>query len=198
MDDLLNYSCIDFKKLLILRAKKVNISDQECYLLLLIMTMNEIDMKPITPSTIRQLCSWPLSKIDEVLISLVDKHYVQRMKGTLDLKPLYHLLLDSPIKEDTKDIDLISVFENTFGRSLNQMELEIIQSYKTTGYDDQMILDALNEAVKSGVMNFRYIEKILDNWSKQGVKRRFASKPVSSKEEVDKNIKGYQWWLNEK
>lgn len=198
MDDLLNYRCIDFKKLLILKAKKVNISDQECYLLLLIMTMNEIGMKPITPSTIRQLCSWPLSKIDDVLISLVDKHYVQRMKGTLDLKPLYHLLLDNPIKEETKDIDLIAVFENTFGRSLNQMELEIIQSYKTAGYDDQMILDALNEAVKSGVMNFRYIEKILDNWSKQGVKRRFASTPISPKEDVDKNIKDYQWWLNEK
>ena len=34
--------------------------------------------------------------------------------------------------------------ENEFGRSLNQIELDIIQSFKIQGYDDQMILDALN------------------------------------------------------
>ena len=196
MDDLLNYHCVDFKKLLIIKAKGLNISDQECYVLLLIITMTEIGMKPITPSAIRQLCSLPLSKIDEILISLVDKHYILRQRGSLNLKPLYQLLLNQNVKDETQDIDMISVFENTFGRSLNQMELEIIQSFKASGYDDQMILDALNEAVKSGVMNFRYIEKILNNWSKQGVKRRFVSTPLP-KNDVEQGIKNYKWWLED-
>jgi len=196
MDDLLNYQCVDFKKLLILKAKELKISDQECYLLLLIMAMDEVGMKPITPSHIKQLCSLPLSKIDEILIALVDKHFVQRFRGSLDLKPIQLMLLNQESEEE-KSVDLLSVFENTFGRSLNQMEIEIIQSFKGLGYDDQMILDALNEAVKSGVMNFRYIEKILDNWAKQGVKRRFASKAPIKQENVEQRIKDYQWWLNE-
>ena len=157
--------CIDFRKLLILKAKSLKITDQECFLLLVIMTMNDIGMKPITPSQIGQLCSLSLQQIDKTLISLVDKHFIARKRGTLDLLPIQKMLLNQNVEEE-KDVDLISIFENAFGRSLNQMELEIINTFKRSGYDDQMILDALNESVKAGVINFRYIEKILDNWSR--------------------------------
>ncbi|MEG0367623.1 MAG: DnaD domain protein [Coprobacillus sp.] len=195
MDELMNYNCIDFKKLLIIKAKSLKLSDQECYVLLLIMTMNDIGLKPITPANISKLCSLTIQKIDDVLISLVDKHMVSRNKGKLELDPLYMKLVNQSVKEEVKDIDLISVFENAFGRSLNQMELEIINTFKSSGYDDQMILDALNESVKSGVINFRYIEKILDNWAKYGVKRRYASAPVSHmNEEIEQDIKDYKWW----
>jgi DnaD and phage-associated domain len=194
MEELLNYQCIDFRKLLVIKAKELKLNDYQCYVLLLIMTMDDINIKPITPSSIKQFCSLPLSKIDETLISLVDQHILSRQRGSLNLTPLYHLLLNQKEKEIAKDIDLISVFENSFGRSLNQMELGIIQGFKTSGYDDRMILEALNEAVKSGVMNFRYIEKILDNWSKQGVRRRFALETPQKKVEVDQHVKDYQWW----
>lgn len=195
MDELVNYHCIDFRKLLIVKAKSLKISDDECYMLLLIMTMQEIGVKSVTPSQIQKISSLPIQKIDKVLLELVDHHYVKRDRGHLDLKPLYQLLLQQEveIKEET---NLISVFENAFGRGLNQMELEIINNFKRNGYDDSMILDALNESVKSGVINFRYIEKILDNWSKYGVKRRFAS-PVSSApvhNEVNQDVKDLKWW----
>lgn len=193
MDELLNYQCVDFKKLLIMKAKSLHISDQQCYILLIIMTMNDVGMKPITPSKIGQLCSLSLQQIDDILLALVDHHLIARQRGNLDLLPLYKMLLNQEV-EKTKDVDLISVFEDAFARSLNQMELEIINSLKRSGYDDQMILDALNESVKSGVVNFRYIEKILDNWSKYGVKRRYASQVPSSKVDIDKSIKEYKWW----
>ncbi|MEG0277318.1 MAG: DnaD domain protein [Coprobacillus sp.] len=197
MDELLNYNCIDFKKLLMIKAKSLKITDQECYVLLLIMTMNEIGLKPITPANISKLCSLTIKKIDEVLISLVDKHMISRNKGKLDLESLYIKLLNQSEKEEVKDIDLVSVFENAFGRTLNQMELEIINTFKSSGYDDQMILDALNESVKSGVINFRYIEKILDNWSKYGVKRRYApANQTSQNQEIEQDIKDYKWWLD--
>lgn len=57
-----------------------------------------------------------------------------------------------------------------------------------------MILDALNESVKSGVINFRYIEKILDNWSKYGVKKRYAPMKTNKENEVDASIKNLKWW----
>ncbi len=194
MDELLAYQCVDFRKLLIMKAKSLHLNDQECYVLLLIMTMDEIGMKPITPSQMRKLCSLPLAKIDETLISLVDKHLIDRKSGTLDLLPIQKILLNQEMKETRKDMDLVSVFENAFGRSLNQMELEIIKSFKVSGYDDKMILDALNESVKSGVINFRYIEKILDNWAKYGVKRRYASSMPTPTQDVEENIKDYKWW----
>lgn len=194
MDELIDYQCVDWKKLLILKSKSLNITDQECYILLIILTMKDIQMKPINPQTISKLCSLSLKKIDQTLLSLLDKHMIKRNRGQLDISPLYHLLLKQKQTQE-KEVNLISIFENTFARSLNQMELEIINSFKSSGYDDQMIIDALNEAVKSNALNFRYIEKVLDNWSKYGVKRRFApTQNVSSKEDVDQSIKDLKWW----
>lgn len=199
MDDLINYRCVDFKKLLIMRAKEFQLTDQECFMLLVILTMDEIGMTPITPASISKISSSSLKDIDKILISLVDKHYISRNRGTLDLLGLKQKLLNQKQQEQKPKLDLISVFENAFGRTLNQMELEVIQSFKSSGYDDQMILDALNESVKSGVINFRYIEKILDNWSRYGVKRRYASSFDTSRkhDDVEQSIKDYKWWLED-
>ena len=192
--DLLNYNCIDFKKLLIIKAKSLKISDVECHILLIVMTMMELHMKPINPQTISQFSSLPLKSIDQTLLSLLDKHLIVRNRGKLELTPVYHLLIDEKKEEVKEEVNLVSMFENAFARSLNQMELDIINSFKSSGYDDNMILDALNEAVKSNVLNFRYIEKILDNWSKYGVKKRFAPMQNEVKETVDESIKDYKWW----
>lgn len=194
MDELIDYQCIDFQKLLILKAKKMKISDEECYLLLLIMTLDEIGVKPITPSQISRICSLSIQKIDDILMSLVDKHWIARQSGSLNLKPLQNLLLEQSDTQETKDIDLVSVFEDAFGRSLSQREIQLINSLKCQGYSDEMIIDALNESVKSGVITFRYIEKILDNWSQYGVTKRFAPQTSSPKKDVEQSIKDYKWW----
>lgn len=195
MDELLDYRCVDFKKLLILKAKSIQLTDQECYLLLLIMTLSEIGVRPITPSQISKLCQLPLSKIDETLISLVDKHFISRKSGTLDLRPLEQQLLNYQGVEMEETVDLVSVFEDAFGRTLSQREVQLINSLKCQGHSDDMIIDALNESVKSGVITFRYIEKILDNWSKYGVKRRYASTPSQNdRNQVEDKIKEYKWW----
>lgn len=197
MNELLEYGCIDLKKLLILKAKSLKIKDFECYLLLIIMTLDEIGLKPITPAQIQQFCSLPLKKIYEILLSLVDQHFIARRKGSLDLKPLYLKLMNQEVEKE-ESLDLISIFENAFGRSFNQMELECISNFKRSGYDDEMIVEALNESVKAGVVNFRYIERILENWSQYGVKKRFvaSSKKVDDHTDFDSQIKNYKWWLN--
>ncbi|KXU49199.1 MAG: DnaD domain protein [Longibaculum muris] len=197
MDELLEYGCIDFKKLLILKAKSMKLSDQECYVLLLIMTLDEIGIKPITPSQIHKICSLSLQQIDETLIALVDHHYIARMNGSLDLRPIENLLLNQK-SEEVQEVDLVSVFEDAFGRSLSQREVQLINSLKCQGHSDDMIIDALDESVKSGVITFRYIEKILDNWAKYGVKRRYAPQPIKQENiDVEQRIKDYKWWEND-
>ena len=190
MDELLDYRCVDFQKLLILKSKQLHISDQECYVLLLIMTLDDIGVKPITPSQISRICSLSLRKIDDILMSLVDKHWISRQHGSLNLKPLQKMLLNQPTQTESQDIDLVSIFEDAFGRSLSQREVQLINSLKCQGFDDEMIVDALNESVKSGVITFRYIEKVLDNWARYGVTKRY----VSTHQEVEQSIKDYKWW----
>lgn len=194
MDELLDYRCIDFQKLLILKAKQMHISDQQCYVLLLIMTLDEIGVKPITPSQISKICSLSVQKLDDILMSLVDKHWISRQNGSLNLKPLQRLLLNQNIDTKDEEIDLISIFEDAFGRSLSQREIQLINSLKCQGYGDEMIIDALNESVKSGVITFRYIEKILDNWARYGVTKRYAPANVQTHHDVEQSIKDYKWW----
>lgn len=196
MDELIDYRCVDFQKLLILKAKSLHLSDQQCYVLLLIMTLDEIGVKPITPLQISKICSLSVQKLDDILMSLVDKHWISRQNGSLNLKPLQRLLLDQNEQSTDQDIDLVGIFEDAFGRSLSQREVQLINSLKCQGYDDEMIVDALNESVKSGVITFRYIEKILDNWARYGVTKRYTPTNVSTHQEVEQSIKDYKWWEN--
>lgn len=149
-------------------------------------------MKPINPQTISKLSTLSLKQIDDILLKLLDKHLITRKNGYLDLKPLYNYLIKKEIKKE-KQIDLLSFFEDAFGRSLSQMEMNIISSFKTAGYSDDMVVDALNEAVKSGVINLRYIERILENWSSYGVKKRFA-RSSQEDDDISDQIKDYNWW----
>ena len=127
-------------------------------------------------------------------MSLVDKHWISRQNGSLNLKPLQRLLLNQNINTKDEEIDLVNIFEDAFGRSLSQREIQLINSLKCQGYDDEMIIDALNESVKSGVVNFRYIEKILDNWARYGVTKRYAPANVQTYHDVEQSIKDYKWW----
>ena len=194
MNELVDYRCIDFKKLLFIKGKQLKLKDQEIFVLSLIMFMEDLGICPIVPASISEYCSLKVQEIDNILIHLLDKKVISRCQGKLDLRPLQAMLLNQEMKKE-KCVDLISMFENAFGRSLNQPELSIIQSFKTNGFEDKMIMDALNEAVKSGVVNFRYIEKILYNWSKYGVNKRFVTQSNTPQEsKVDEAIKDYQWW----
>ena len=119
------------------------------------------------------------------------------MNGSLDLRPIENLLLNQK-SEEVQEVDLVSVFEDAFGRSLSQREVQLINSLKCQGHSDDMIIDALDESVKSGVITFRYIEKILDNWAKYGVKRRYAPQPIKQENiDVEQRIKDYKWWEND-
>lgn len=195
MNELMDYNCINFNKLLLIKAKELKINDLQSHLLLIIMTMQDLNVRPINPQTISKFSSLSLKQIDEILLSLLDMHLILRKQGKLDLAPLYQYLLKEEIKEE-KEVNLVEIFEDAFGRTLSQRELEIINSFKRAGYDDEMIIDALNEAVKSGVINFRYIEKILENWSRYGVNKRFVRNNKKEDDTVSQQIKDYNWWDN--
>ena len=60
------------------------------------------------------------------------------------------------------------------------MEYEIIKAWLNNNISEELIREALKEAVFNGVSNLRYIDKILYEWGKLGIK---------TKEDVEKNRK---------
>ena len=61
---------------------------------------------------------------------------------------------------------------------------------------EELIKEALKEAILSGVHNLRYIDKILMEWTKKGYKDASDIKRKPEKEDKIEEIYDYDW-LNE-
>ncbi len=94
----------------------------------------------------------------------------------IDFSPIWEALnrIDenhSPEITSNKLDSLVSIFEREFGRLLSPLELETISFWKDVEkFEDKFIIQALKEAVISKKLSLRYIDRILLNWKKEGLK----------------------------
>jgi DNA replication protein len=78
--------------------------------------------------------------------------------------------------------DIFSIFEKEFGRPLTPMELESITGWLDKDqYPEQLILAGLKEAVFAGKVHFRYIDRILMEWSRNRITTVEQAKEHSQK-----------------
>ena len=129
--------------------------------------------------------------------SLVNKKYIEMIvennKGKVtekvNLDPLYdRLILNN--KTENKNTDIYQLFEKELGRTLSSFEYELINKWLENGTDENTIKEALKEAILNNVRNFKYIDKIIYEWSKKGTKKRV-------KEDKDKEEMFDYDWLDE-
>lgn len=174
---------------LLFNYKSLNITERE--LIIIIYLINQ-SSNIYNPKQISSDLKMDLNTIFEEINSLCEKNIIKiEMKRinkvlseTINLDLLYEKIAFSLNQVDEKkDSNLYSVFETEFGRTLSPMEYEIINSWKDTGYTDELIILALKEATYNGVSNLRYIDKIIYEWGKKGIK---------TKEDVDKNRKQFK------
>ena len=77
------------------------------------------------------------------------------------------------VKDDKVDnTDIFSIFESEFGRTLSSMEYEIIKGWLNDKFSDEIIVEALKEAVYNNVNNLSYIDRILYEWNRKGLKTK--------------------------
>ncbi len=78
--------------------------------------------------------------------------------------------------------NLFVVFEKEFGRPLSPMECETISGWiDDDRYPEELIRMALKEAVFAGKVHFRYIDRILLEWSRNRVKTVSDAKAYTQK-----------------
>ena len=87
---------------------------------------------------------------------------------------------------DDNSSDIYSLFERELGRTLSSYEYEIIGKWIEKGVSEDTIKRALKEAILNGVTNFKYIDKIIYDWSKNSVKQR-------EKKETLEDLFDYDW-----
>lgn len=153
-----------------------------------------------------------LSYIDE----LSEKHYISLevikndknvMEEYIMLDLFYEKLTNMLIAdinqekmEEEKNSNVFEVIEKEFARPLTSMEYEIISAWLEDGTKEELIIEALKEAVYSGVCNLRYIDKIIYEWGKKGIKtpQDVANNRLKFKEKQEKKEKlelfDYDWF----
>lgn len=74
-------------------------------------------------------------------------------------------------EEISFDDSIFSVIEKEFGRTLSPSEIEFIKAW-SSNFNTEVIIEAVREATLNGVSSIRYIDKILYEWDKKGIKSK--------------------------
>lgn len=124
-----------------------------------------------------QICAQILRKLRQKgFLSIeqeVNEDKVINEKYSLDL--LWEKLYTEESKEVTPtqedETNLFILFEQEFGRPLTPFEIETVNLWlDEDNYLPSLIKAGLREAVLMGKLNFKYIDRILREWKKKGVK----------------------------
>lgn len=97
-----------------------------------------------------------------------------RYNETVNLNGIYSTIQETTmkeVKEDQKE-DIFQIFEKELGRTISSFEMELINGWLLSGLNEELIVEALKEAVYNGATNFRYIDAILHEWQKKGLKNK--------------------------
>ena len=95
---------------------------------------------------------------------------------------LFNILLEkAPVP--TISSDVFTLFETELGRTISPMEVEIIKEWLHDGISEELIKEALKEAIYNNVRNLKYVDRILFTWKSKGFK---------TKEDVLKDKKNYR------
>ncbi len=114
---------------------------------------------------------WACDKVKEIEAAknILEKNMAKNLDNSED----DNLLVDKKERDmhykKTSNMDNICmVFEREFARPLSPMEVERIRHWLDE-YDVVLVMEALRRAVLMGKINFRYIDAILLEWSKNNL-----------------------------
>lgn len=191
---------------------KLDISDRQLVIIIQILRYKEKDQNPF-PSVdeIANIMHSEKEIIKTEMAQLMEKGIISIINNNGEseykLEGLFTNLaleLEKSLEEHIKDHKELSttvqktypLFEKEFGRPLSPMETsQLIEWAEGEGYNAELIIEALKRSVLRGARNFRYIDSVLKQWSKNGIKtakeiddyekKRLEEKNNSEKKKVD-------------
>jgi DNA replication protein len=175
--------------LLFSEYRNLNLNEYELVLLLNILTFLDKGHEFPTPDELSARMTITISECNEMLRRLIQRGFIQitdeyNNEGIryekYSVEPLWERLIEQFLKNNINhkemdkkadETDLYTCFEKEFGRPLSPFECESLAMWMDDDHHDPMIIKAaLREAVMSGKLNFRYIDRILFEWKKNGIK----------------------------
>ena len=176
--------------------------DKELIILIYLINNNEFDperiSKDLDMKNVDVLTTISnLTKKDMISLNNITNNHITEEYVCLDNLYSKLALLFIETKEE-KTSNVFDYFEKEFGRTLSPMEYQIIGAWLEDGFNEELIHLALKEAIYNGVRNLRYIDKILYEWKKKGIKSKadIEKARTSIKKRKKEEVFDYDW-LNE-
>ncbi|WP_051314694.1 DnaD domain-containing protein [Alteribacter aurantiacus] len=181
---------VHFPAMLLDYYAKLSITEQEIMLIIHLKKFAQGGDSFPTPTALSEKMSLDASETAHILRELIRKGYMSieeshdqhgRIMEFYSLDPLYEKICEKmeeehfvkqekPSNEDHEG-RIFRRFEEEFSRPLSPMEVEMISMWLDEDRHDTILIEAaLRESVVSSKLNFRYIDRILFEWKKNGVK----------------------------
>jgi len=164
---------ISFKEVLVLNYKRIGLNEVEAMCLILLYEQKKHTNNAISVNEIVKYVTLSEQELSKVLLKLVEKGYIElKLINNVEsyslnptIKKLGNVLekqeSGKTYKEEIQDI--IATLEKYYGRNLTPKELLIIQEWFNEEYEIDVINKAINESLKLGKNNVKYIDSILSN-----------------------------------
>ena len=194
--ELLKEKNISIPRRLLYNYKKLKINETELIVLIFL-----INSDIYNPKLIADNMDIKLPLLLEMIELLKEKGFIKiELKNVNNIKEevvnldgLYEKIALSMMGNiEQKETTIYDTFEKELGRTLSAIEYEIIGEWLNQNTEEILHL-ALKEATYNGVSNFRYIDRIVHEWNKKGIKTKddviknnqdFKVKKVAVKQEL--------------
>jgi len=195
--------------------KKLKVTLEEFIFLMYLYQLGNKSL--FNPSKYEKELNIELSKVMEYISGLTEKKLIQvevvkNDKGLMEevvlLDGFYRkislLMVEDHNEKNSYQSNIFEVIEKEFGRTLSPIEYEIIKAWLDNDMSEELIKEAIKEATFNGVSNLRYIDKILYEWGKLGIKtakdvenhrkKRAQKKEEETDSNIDLDIVDWDWF----
>lgn len=176
---------ITIPRIILKYYKKLNITEEE--LIVLICLINKGQKSVYDPNIFTEELDMDKYKAMQLLNDLTEKNIIDVKLETnkygkkeeyiytdLLYSKIYSILLDdnSMLEEKKVSKDIYLKFETELGRTISPAEVELINEWIGDGVSEELIEEALKEAIYNNVRNLKYIDRIIYNWRGKGIKTK--------------------------
>ena len=183
---------------------------------------NTTALGELSPSQIAEKIGKNVTEVNQAISRLTEKGLLQyrtiELNGEIEvifdatlalerLDQLFEKQAPNQVQSVPNDLkSLVEAFQQELGRLLTPFEIEDLEkSLKEDGTSADLIKEALREAVLNGKPNWKYIQAILRNWRREGIRsvaqveakrqEREATNPQNV--QVSSDFKDAMWlWKN--
>ena len=175
---------IDFRFLLLENYKKLKISENELAIIFMIDHLVSQGNPFVTADLLSLKMSLDIKEIDALIADLLTRGFIEYAtlngKTVTSLNPLKEKLFREfqmttsfeQAQKNSKQVNdmlqnVFGEFEKLLSRPLTQVEFSRIREWISYGYSDELIINALKEALSKGKKSLRSVDKILLSWAER-------------------------------